>query len=405
MYLCIGCGEKTTGPSCHLCNQDARLKSRFELHELLGQGVTGSTYKAWDTIQETWLAIKEIPWRVSDGPKAQKRLLREAEILSQIQHSQAPSYIHHFILKEGRHQTLYILQEFIEGPTLLTQINTRRFSLPQIWKIAEDLLIVLSYLHGLSPPVIHRDIKPANIIYNKKSDSYVLIDFGSVRDAITDESLASSTFAGTFGYIAPEQLQGLCTPQSDLYSLGMLLIRLLTRKEPSQLIDHNLHVQWEKHISLPENEKRFIAKLIAVNPQQRWQSAQLALSVLRALNNPQQDRKAPLDFLQEIRNVIREEIREESLKQQEVLAEQLEKIPSQQNVSIPSKVTKDTHDPLAPVLLAQRPSFTIPSERKGWWEPRPMPPEVRQRPTHPATQLVMMTGLFMLFTILLQLIL
>ena len=405
MYICIGCGEETNQSNCHLCQQESRLRGRFELHLLLGQGVAGNTYKAWDTLERHWIAIKEIPWRVSDGRKAQKRLIREAEVLSQINHLQAPSYIDHFIQKDGRHKNLYILQQFIDGPTLHTQICNSRFSQQKIWKIAEHLLVVLSYLHSLSPPVIHRDIKPANIIYDEKNDTYVLIDFGSVRDAVNDESLAASTFAGTFGYMAPEQLHGLCSEQSDLYSLGMLLIRLLTRKEPSQLIDHDLQVHWKKHLSLSVKHTAFIAKLIATSPGKRWQSAQLALSILRDANSPQMEQKKSFTFLQELRKVIREEIQEESIKTQAFL---VEKIENQQPIKQTNSSVKDKQvslDPLVPAFISSQPSFTVPSERKGWWEPRPMPPEARQRPTHPATQLVMMTGLFMLVTILLQLVL
>ena len=116
------------------------------------------------------------------------------------------------------------------------------------------------------------------------------------------------------------------------------------------------------------------------------------------------EKKHPPNLLQEIRKVIREELQEESSRSQDVITQHLDQLPvfypppKQRPASLPI-------DPLEPPQIAEHPTFTIPSERKGWWEPRPLPTEIRQRPTHPATQLVMMTGLFMFFAVLIQLIL
>ena len=107
-FLCASCGQITTSSlgvletnknsRCNLCQGLLLLQNRYQLHSLLGQGATGSTYKCWDLQQEQWVALKEIPWRPGDDSKRKKRFLREATILSQLDHPQTPRYIDHFFI-------------------------------------------------------------------------------------------------------------------------------------------------------------------------------------------------------------------------------------------------------------------------------------------------------------------
>jgi hypothetical protein len=97
---------------------------------------------------------------------------------------------------------------------------------------------VLDYLQGRAPVVIHRDIKPRNVIRRPARDgearaSFVLVDFGSVRDSL--EPAGGSTVVGTFGYMAPEQFQGRAMPCSDVYAVGVTALRMLTGVEPEDL--------------------------------------------------------------------------------------------------------------------------------------------------------------------------
>jgi hypothetical protein len=86
--------------------------------------------------------------------------------------------------------------------------------------------------------VIHRDIKPRNVIRRPARDgearaSFVLVDFGSVRDSL--KPAGGSTVVGTFGYMAPEQFQGRAMPCSDVYAVGVTALRMLTGVEPEDL--------------------------------------------------------------------------------------------------------------------------------------------------------------------------
>jgi serine/threonine protein kinase len=135
---------------------------------------------------------------------------------------------------------LYLVMEKIEGQSLAA-LTSRGGALSRadVVRFLRDAASVLEYLHGRSPPVIHRDINPKNVI-RRPDGSYALVDFGAVRDRLKPEG--GSTVVGTFGYMAPEQLQGRALPATDVYSVGATALRLLTGREPETLPHRGLGV-------------------------------------------------------------------------------------------------------------------------------------------------------------------
>src|SRR5947208_13774430 len=124
--------------------------------------------------------------------------------------------------------------DFIEGQTLedyQSKATNKRLLLSEVLDIGLQLCIVLDYLHSQQPPIVFRELKPANIIRTPTGQIYV-IDFGIARHFKPGQP-RDTIALGSPGYAAPEQYgRAQTTPRSDIYSLGVVLYQLLTRKDP-----------------------------------------------------------------------------------------------------------------------------------------------------------------------------
>jgi hypothetical protein len=159
-------------------------------------------------------------------------------------------------------------------------------------------LTVLEYLHGLSPPVIHRDITPHNVMRRKSDGQLVLVDFGSVRDALVDPQIGGQTVTGTFGYMAPEQFYGKASPASDLYALGALAVALLSRRQPNALVDDQNRIAFRSHIAVSAATAALLDRLLAPASSERLQRVDQATALVhKALDDfhhPRPQASAPL---------------------------------------------------------------------------------------------------------------
>jgi len=280
--LCAACGEavpNTGAAGCPHCGADPLLDGRYRLDAVVGRGAAATTYRALRLHDGVVVAVKEMPLHRARGEKAQALIAREARVLRELSHPAIPRGVDDFSIGAGKQAHLYIVQTFIEGRTLADEGRDKRYSQDEVLGIAEALLDILSYLHGLSPPVIHRDIKPANVL-RRPDGSLALIDFGSVRDVLRDAELGGSTVAGTFGYMAPEQFQGDADPRSDLYGVGALAVALLTRKEPRSMLDHNGRIVWEPHVQLHPATIRFLRRMLQPELSRRMPAAHIARAEL-----------------------------------------------------------------------------------------------------------------------------
>lgn len=274
--ICISCGGETQSAPCALCSEEPRLDSRYQLEEVLGEGGFGCVYRATQLETSRTVAIKERIFHRAPDLKQWELFDREWRVLEQLKHSQIPAYIEHMRVGEGRRMALYIVSELIEGQTLFAELERRRFSVEEALEVVVQLLEILDYLHERSPPIIHRDIKPQNVIMNE--GRAFLIDFGAVRDAIGNT--LSSTVAGTFGYMAPEQFQGSASPPTDLYGVGALFVALLTREEPAVLIGGEGRLLWRTKVSISEPIADIVRRLLAPRPQARYPSARAVIEAI-----------------------------------------------------------------------------------------------------------------------------
>ena len=224
---------------CASCGASLRLGDRYRAIQPIAAGGFGRTFLAIDEYKPSKprCVIKQFhpDAKISSNSstKASQLFRQEAIQLEQLgQHPQIP-YLLATFEQEGRQ---YLVQEFINGQNLAEELAlSGPFTEAQIRELLNNLLPVLQYVHDHQ--VIHRDIKPENIIRRRSNGQLILVDFGSAK-AVTGTSLSKSgTVIGSAGYAAPEQAIGKPTFASDIYSLGITCIHLMTQIEPFELFD------------------------------------------------------------------------------------------------------------------------------------------------------------------------
>jgi serine/threonine protein kinase len=260
---------------------DAVLPERFRDAHPIGAGAQGRTYRAFDTVLGRDVAVKVLELRKVDDWKAFDRFERECAVLGSLEHPGVPRYLAHFADEAtGTHM---LVMELVAGRSLAEDIRTvRRRTEAQLVEITEQLLETLAYLHELHPHVIHRDIKPANVI-QRDDGRVVLVDFGGVAQPLRGQG--SATMVGTFGYMAPEQLYGKATPQTDLYALGVTITALAAGTEGEDL-PRDGHAIVLDDIFSAGPLRSAIGAMIEVEPDARPASARHALQILRGEADP-----------------------------------------------------------------------------------------------------------------------
>lgn len=234
---CPGCGENNPAGEFFCIKCGAPLSSgpllidnRYKLLKKIGVGGFGKTYLAEDLqLFGRKVVIKEFSDTSSKGKEFIKR---EGMILAKLNHPQIPKIHGYIVDKSGK---IYLLQDFVEGKNL-RQILVERGKLEEDEAIIvlKDTLDILSYLHSFDPPLLHRDIKPENIIVDQNGKAF-LVDYGAVIEYKPGERDREIIY--TKGYASPKQRLGYSSPQSDLYSLGIVAIEILTGLTPDKFKD------------------------------------------------------------------------------------------------------------------------------------------------------------------------
>ncbi|MEM9213174.1 MAG: serine/threonine-protein kinase [Cyanobacteria bacterium P01_F01_bin.150] len=239
--LNIACAQPAndlTDQFCRTCGDRLRLKERYRSLKVLGKGGFGRTFLAVDEDipSKPKCVIKQLYFQNTDDDYRKKAIAlfqQEAVRLDELgQHPQIPQLLAHFTQNDN----LYLVQEFVNGPTL-RQYQQQKGCLTeqQIWQLLNDLLPVLQFIHQRR--VIHRDIKPDNIIYSRKINKPVLIDFGVAKVATETNWMRTGTVIGSPEFMAPEQARGKTVPATDLYSLGVTCLALMTTVCPLDMYD------------------------------------------------------------------------------------------------------------------------------------------------------------------------
>ncbi|MEA5505911.1 YARHG domain-containing protein [Halotia wernerae UHCC 0503] len=272
------------------------LNDRYQVIRTLGAGGFGETFLAEDTYMPSKrrCVVKQLR-PIQNNPQiyqlVQERFQREAAILEDLSGStdQIPA-LYAYFTSNGQ---FYLVQEWVEGDTLTAKLQKQGlFSESAIQELLVNLLPVLEYVH--SKRIVHRDIKPDNIIVRDRDRKSVLIDFGAVRESmgtvVNSQGLPTSSIViGTPGYMPSEQAAGRPVYSSDLYSLGVTAIYLLTGKQPQQLETdpQTAEIMWQQYAShVNPMILGIIDKAIAYHPRDRYPTARAMLDALQSITIP-----------------------------------------------------------------------------------------------------------------------
>ncbi|GDX78741.1 hypothetical protein LBMAG42_05520 [Deltaproteobacteria bacterium] len=175
-------------------------------------------------------------------------------------------------------EVLASVREWVPAVTLEEQARFLRYSVSEVVKRISSLLDVLSALHSAAPPVAHADLHPAHVLV--AGDSIHLIGLGRASESGGGD-VGWSTFVGSFGWQAPEQLSGETSPASDVYVAGVMAVWMLSRCDVGALHDSRGRFAYEAAIDAPRSIRSILARMLSAEPADR-PAASEAAGLLRA---------------------------------------------------------------------------------------------------------------------------
>ncbi len=265
----------------------ARL-GNYQIESSLGRGGMARVYRALDVTLRRMVALKVIEPDLRDLSNYSAQFEREAQAIAALEH---PNIVHVYYFGEAD-GLYYLVMKYIEGVELRDLMDlyfADRQSLPTVdlLRIFEAVGSALDYAHNLG--VIHRDVKPSNIIIDRNGQPY-LTDFGL---ALNVSQGAIGEVFGTPHYIAPEQARSSANavPQSDLYSLGVILYELFTGVVPFDdpvptaiALQHIMKEPTPPHVinpNLAPSMEMVIMKALAKSADERYQTGEALNSALK----------------------------------------------------------------------------------------------------------------------------
>ena len=252
----------------------------FQVNEKIYESIRSVVYRANHVHDDRPVILKTLREEFP-APEEILRYRREYETTRRLEAEGTPRPIG----LEKISNRLVLVSEDIGGQDLKTLLRTRTFTLEQLLQIAIRTVQVLGQIHAAS--LIHGDIKTANIIFNPETRHLQIIDFGSSY-ALTEAAAGSEirNMSGTLSYMSPEQTGRMNRPvdwRTDFYSLGIVFYELFTTTLPFVAGDSlelvHSHIArrpqppQNRNSEVPEGLSDLIMKLLAKNPEDRYQSA------------------------------------------------------------------------------------------------------------------------------------
>jgi eukaryotic-like serine/threonine-protein kinase len=273
----------------------------YEILAPLGAGGMGEVYMARDTRLDRTVAIKVLSAQLATDQQFRDRFDREARAVAALSHP------HICALYDVGHQdgTAFLVMEYLEGETLDARLKKDRLPVAQALQYAAQIGDALDKAHRAG--IVHRDLKPGNIMLTRAGAK--LLDFGlakavapggataglSMLPTTPPALTAQGTIIGTFQYMAPEQLEGKeADARTDIFAFGAVIYEMLTGrkafegKSQASLISSIMSFQPPPVSSVqtltPPALDRLVARCLAKDPDERWQSVRDLLFQLSSIS-------------------------------------------------------------------------------------------------------------------------
>ena len=275
---------------------DARLGTslggRYRLDYKIASGGFGAVYHAFDTVARREVAVKVLHAALATDPAVTARFQREVHALAQLRD---PHTVVAYDAGKTPDGSLYLVMELLGGESLFERFTSQGpLPWPTVVKLARGVCCSLAEAHALG--IVHRDLKPANIHIEQRANErdYVkVLDFGiaKLRDGSPDMDVTHvGQMVGTFDYMAPEQMAGNCVPQSDVFTLGIVMYEMIsgvrpfgTAPGPAAMLAALLGSTPERLTQVPPLLADIIARCLARDPDERYANAAELADGLAAL--------------------------------------------------------------------------------------------------------------------------
>ena len=266
-----------------------RFLRGYELQEHIGTGGFGAVYRASQAAVGRDVAIKVILPRYANQPEFIRRFEVEAQFVAHLEHPHIVPLYDYWRDANGA----YLVMRFLRGGSLRGRLDRGALSPDEIMRIIDQIASALMAAHQRG--VIHRDIKPDNVLLDEDENVY-LADFGIAKHVSKQgesvDPAENDYVTGSPAYIAPEQITGAVqTPQTDLYSLGVVLYEMLAGQPPFKVdsapqylakhLYENLPDPTIANPALPAAVNDIIQRATAKRPEERYESVLVLASDLR----------------------------------------------------------------------------------------------------------------------------
>jgi tRNA A-37 threonylcarbamoyl transferase component Bud32 len=250
----------------------AALAPEYALEREIARGGMSHVFLARDTVLERPVAVKLLRPELA-GAREVERFVRESRILANLSHPNLLA-VHRAGVADG---LFWYITDYMPGDTLADRLRRGPLTPAEATALGADLLAGLAAAHEAG--VVHRDIKPGNIFL--RDGRAVLADFGIARvaganpapetvwDAGVPTAAAPGTITGTPGYMAPEQLQGECSPRTDLYAAGLVLYEAMT----GRAWQNAAPADRKRWLDVPPRLVPVLHRALEPDPADRWPDA------------------------------------------------------------------------------------------------------------------------------------